>query len=163
MLSLSLRSSPNLFAQTKLIPTWGTKENPYDFPLYWLFNRHPYNGLWNNLRITSYNWVVFCPLYYIYPILYIPYNTNPLYHILYIYHISPYTGPKQPGSLFSLLIPHRRWLTRICFVWQRPSAPATSLVTVVFDRVFDMETIINQMKGTLKLQHAIAVYTFKPF
>ena len=24
---------------------WATKNNPYSFPLYWLVNRDPYNGL----------------------------------------------------------------------------------------------------------------------
>ena len=35
------------------------EKNPYYFPLYWLVNRDPYNGLLQSL----YNWVVFHPLY----------------------------------------------------------------------------------------------------
>ena len=33
---------------------WATKKNPYYFPLYWLVNRDPYNGLLKSL----YTWVV---------------------------------------------------------------------------------------------------------
>ena len=35
------------------------EKNPYYFPLYWLVNRDPYNGLWKSL----YNWVGFHPIY----------------------------------------------------------------------------------------------------
>ena len=35
------------------------RKKPSHFPLYWLFNRDPYNGL----LCSPYNWVVFHPLY----------------------------------------------------------------------------------------------------
>ena len=41
--------------------TWATKKKTYYFPLYWLVNQDPYNGLLSSLSL--YNWVVFHPLY----------------------------------------------------------------------------------------------------
>ena len=39
--------------------TFEPRKNPSYFPLYWLVNRDPYNGLLQSL----YNWVGFHPLY----------------------------------------------------------------------------------------------------
>ena len=47
--------------------------NPYYFPLYWLVNRDPYNGLWNNPYISLYTWAGCHPLYN-------PTNQGPFFH-----------------------------------------------------------------------------------
>ena len=50
----------NLFSRgSRTKPSIGPRKKPSYFPLYWLVNKDPYNGLLQSL----YNWVVFHPLY----------------------------------------------------------------------------------------------------
>ena len=42
-----------IFQPSERETNWATKKNPHYFPLYWLFNRHPYSSLFNNAYITG--------------------------------------------------------------------------------------------------------------